>query len=73
MKKRLIISTLCGLFCAGFCMVGDQAVGLSNIGGPQLPWPVVGQIICSRTLIGFGIGISCLNLGKWFIHGDLRV
>jgi membrane protein DedA with SNARE-associated domain len=34
-----------------------------------LPWPVIVQIITSRTLIGFAIGISSLAMGHWAIHG----
>ncbi len=60
--KRILIATLFGLIfgfvCFGFaCSAGE------------LPFPVTLQIIASRTLIGFAIGISSLKLGHWTIHG----
>lgn len=69
MKKRIIVATVSGFLCSIFCMFADQSWGLAQIGSTQMPWRVVGQIICSRTLIGFAIGISCLNLRNWAIHG----
>ena len=36
-----------------------------------IKWPVAVQIITSRTLIGFAIGISVLSVGHWAIHGLL--
>ena len=63
--KRVIIATLSGVFfgfvCYGFASSGDY----------QLAWPVAIQIIVSRTLIGFAIGISCLKLYHWSLHGIL--
>ena len=61
--KRVIIATLSGLLfglvCYWFASSGDY----------ELAWPVAAQIIASRTLIGFAIGISCLRLYHWSIHG----
>jgi hypothetical protein len=61
--KRLIVATLCGLLFGLVCF------GLAASGSPHLPWPAGIQIILSRTLIGFAIGISALSLGHWAIHG----
>ena len=62
-KKRIIIATLSGLLCGFICF------GLASSGPEQLPWPVLAQIILSRTLIGFAIGISVMSLFHWTIHG----
>jgi len=65
MTKRLIIATLSGVVfgfvCFGFACSGPNA----------LPWQVSAQIIASRTLIGFAIGISILSVGHWTVHGLL--
>ncbi len=69
MSKRLLIATVSGLACALFCLFADQSWGLAQLGGPQAPWAVVIQIIFARTLIGVAIGISCLRIGNWAMHG----
>ena len=61
--KRLIVATVSGLFFGLVCF------GLASSGPAALPWAVAVQIIVSRTLIGFAIGISSLSLGHWTIHG----
>ena len=61
-KKRLTISTLCGLAFGFVCL------GLASRSG-NLPTPVAYQILAERTLIGFAIGISVLRLGHWSVHG----
>ena len=61
--KRVIIATLSGV------LFGFVCYGLASSGSGELACPVAVQIIASRTLIGFGIGISCLTLGHWSIHG----
>ena len=61
--KRLIIATLSGV------LFGFVCYGLASSGPGELACPVAIQIIASRTLIGFAIGISCLSLGHWSIHG----
>ena len=61
--KRIIIATLSGVLFGFVCF------GLASSGSGELPCPAAFQIIASRTLIGFAIGISCLSLGHWSIHG----
>ena len=61
--KRIIIATLSGVLFGLVCF------GLASSGPVELPWPVALQIIVSRTLIGFAIGISCFSLGHWSLHG----
>jgi hypothetical protein len=61
--KRIIIATLSGV------LFGFVCYSLASSGPGALAWPVALQIIVSRTLIGFAIGISCLALGHWSIHG----
>lgn len=41
------------------------------MGSGELSWPVAVQIIASRALIGFAIGISSLALVHWSLHGLL--
>ena len=60
--KRIIIATLSGLAFGFVCY------GMASSSG-ELPCPVGLQIIASRALIGFAIGISCLNLKHWTLHG----
>ena len=61
--KRIIIATLSGVLFGFICF------GLASSGSGKLPCPVTLQIIASRTLIGFAIGISCLSMGHWSLHG----
>jgi hypothetical protein len=61
--KRIIVATLSGLLFGFVCF------GLASSGSGLLALPITLQIISSRTLIGFAIGISCLRLGHWAIHG----
>jgi hypothetical protein len=63
--KRVIIATLCGLISGIVCYT------LASSGGGELATPIVLQIISSRTLIGVAIGISCLRVGHWSLHGLL--
>jgi hypothetical protein len=60
--KRLIIATISGLLFGFVCYT------LASDSG-SLAMPVALQIIISRTLMGFAIGISSLKLGHWSIHG----
>ncbi len=63
--KRVIVATLSGLLFGFVCF------GLASSGSGPLPWPVAVEIVTSRTLIGFAIGISALPLGHWTVHGLL--
>jgi hypothetical protein len=62
-KKRLIIATLMGFFTGLICY-GFAWGGLRNI-----PFAVALQIILTRSLAGFAIGISIFKMGHWSIHG----
>lgn len=61
--KRVIIATVLGV------VFGFVCYGFASSGG-ELPTAVGLQIIASRTLIGFTIGISILNM-PWALHGVL--
>ena len=61
--KRVIVATLSGVVFGFICF------GLAASGSSELQWPVIVQIITSRTLIGFAIGISVLSMGHWSRHG----
>lgn len=61
--KRMIIATVSGIVFGFVCF------GFASSGPEPLPLPVAIQIIASRSLIGFAIGISSLNLGHWSVHG----
>ena len=61
--KRIVIATLLGLVFGFVCYL------FASSGDYPLACPIAAQIILSRTLIGFAIGISCLRLGHWAIHG----
>jgi MFS family permease len=62
-KKRLLVASLAGIACGFICF------GLASSSPGELAWPVAVQIIISRTLIGFGIGISSLSMRHWSING----
>lgn len=62
--KRVLIASLSGVLFAFVCLQ------ISSTGG-KLPMPIVLQILTSRTLIGFAIGISSLHVKHWSIHGLL--
>lgn len=64
-SKRLVIATISGLVFGFVCFMFAS-------GGPNpLPWPVAVQIILSRTLMGFAIGISSFTKIHWAFHGIL--
>jgi hypothetical protein len=63
--KRVTVATLSGV------LFGFVCYGLASMGSEGLAWPVAVQIIASRTLIGFAIGISCLTVVHWSLHGLL--
>jgi len=63
--KRVIIATACGFVFGLFCMFlatsnPDASAPLSA----SIKW----NIVLSRTLMGFMIGISALKL-NWWLHG----
>ena len=61
--KRVAIAALSGLLFGFICY------SLASSGPGELALPIALQIIASRTLIGVAIGISCLSLGHWSVHG----
>lgn len=61
--KRTVVASIAGVFFGFLCL------GLASTGPGALPWPVSVQIVVSRSLIGFAIGISLLRLGHWSVHG----
>jgi hypothetical protein len=61
--KRVVVATLAGVLFGFVCL------GLASTGPDQLPLPVALQITTSRILIGVAIGVSCLSLGHWSVHG----
>jgi len=61
--KRIIVATLAGVLFGFICF------GLASCSSGELAWPIAVQIIVSRTLIGFAIGISCLSIRHWSMHG----
>jgi len=61
--KRVVVATLSGVLFGLVCF------GLASRSPGPLAWPVAVQLILSRTLIGFAIGISALSLGHWAVHG----
>jgi len=63
--KRIIVATLSGLLFGFVCL------GIASSSPGALAWPVAAQVVVSRTLIGFAIGISCISLKHWAIHGVL--
>jgi hypothetical protein len=61
--KRFIIATLMGIATGFICLA--LASGSPGV----LPEPVAYQLIFSRALAGFAIGISIFQMGHWSIHG----
>jgi hypothetical protein len=62
--KRLLVTT------AGGVLFGFVCYGFASSGTDPLPAAVGLQIIFSRTLMGFAIGISRLRM-PWWLHGVL--
>ena len=63
--KRVLIATLCGLLfgfvCMGFASFNPES-------SETLTLTIKLNIVLSRTLMGFMIGISALKL-NWWLHG----
>ncbi|MDA3954860.1 MAG: hypothetical protein PF485_14530 [Bacteroidales bacterium] len=62
--KRIIIATIFGFLFGFVCLA------FASSGEAELPYAVKQQILFSRALIGFAIGISCLKF-HWSLHGLL--
>ena len=62
-RRRVIVATLMGFLFGLVCM------WLASSSPGELAWPVAAQLVASRTVMGFAIGISCLSLGHWAVHG----
>lgn len=63
-SKRFFVALISGFICGLICF------GLASSSPGDLPTAAAWQIIFSRTLIGFAIGISILRI-HWSIHGIL--
>jgi uncharacterized membrane protein len=61
--RRLIVATVMGFVTGFICYL------LASSGPGELPAAVAYQIILSRVLAGFAIGISIFKVGHWLIHG----
>ena len=63
--KRVIIATSCGILfgfvCLGLAMSNPHPADVFTL-------PIKINIVLSRVLLGFMIGISALRL-KWWLHG----
>jgi hypothetical protein len=62
-SKRIIIATLAGTLFGFVCF------GIASSSPGVLPLAIAMQLILSRALIGFAIGISSVPMGHWSIHG----
>jgi len=60
--KRVIIATILG------ALFGFVCLAFASSSGAEIPYPAKLQILFSRTLIGFAIGISSLKI-HWTLHG----
>ena len=63
--KRVIITTICGLIFGFVCL--GLAISNPDPAG-TLTWAIKVNIVLSRTLLGFMLGISALRL-NWWLHG----
>jgi hypothetical protein len=63
--KRVLVATICGfvfgLVCMGFASSNPESADVLTA---SIKW----NIILSRTLMGFIIGVSALRL-NWWLHG----
>jgi hypothetical protein len=62
-SKRVIVASLMGIVTGFIC------VAFASGGPASPPAPVLYQIVFTRALAGFAIGISILRMGHWLIHG----
>ena len=61
--KRLIVATLSGLLFGFVCF------GFASSGPEPLPWMIGVQIILSRVLMGFALGLTKFEFGHWTVRG----
>src|SRR5512146_53096 len=61
--KRVIVATVMGLATGFICLA------FASSGPVSPPAPVAYQIVFTRALAGFAIGISIFKMGHWLIHG----
>ena len=61
--KRIIVATISGVVFGFVCM------GFASSGPEPMTWALGANIVLSRTLMGFAIGISSLTITHWSIHG----
>jgi len=67
--KRVLIATICGFVFGMICMTTLLLLASSNPDATQqLTASVKWNIVLSRTLMGFMIGISFLKI-QWWLHG----
>jgi hypothetical protein len=65
--KRVIIATLCGIASGFVCL----ALATSNPdSAANMSMAIKANIVLSRTLTGFMIGISAVRI-RWWLHGIL--
>lgn len=65
MTKRIVLATIMGLLCGLVCMLMASSDPTQPVEtGIKL------SILFGRTLLGFTIGISALNM-KWWAHGPV--
>ena len=60
--KRVAIATILGVLAGVLCHF------LASSGG-AIEWALSANIISSRALLGFAIGISAVKMGHWTVHG----
>ena len=59
MAKRIIIATIFGIIFGIVCMLFAMS------GESEITWGLAVSIILSRTLLGFGIGLSTIKWAWW--------
>ena len=52
-------------------VTGFICLALASSSPGELPGPVGYQIVLSRAIAGFAIGISVFKMGHWLIHGGV--
>ncbi len=62
--KRVFIATVCGIVFGFVCL----GLATSGSDSPPMALAIKGNIVLSRSLMGFMIGVSALRL-CWWLHG----